>query len=589
MEIDQLIFKRLFNYFKKNKEIDKDVLERTVDLTTLHPRLSLIARAITGENIEVIGSEREGGWKDDVFFLPKTISLFKDIQLNINFYLFRVFYLSIQKKAHYNWKYNEDYSIKESQQKAKEVSNTILQFLFVEYPGLQNYFQDFLDNYPSKKDDKGNEIKDTSWLYGRFMKNTLEYERKKYLENINKNTLPAENNDITTEIEAKSADEIEVLQVDKYQQEQYVLTHNFEKVDTIDEFDGNWRDFDGDDSLQDDLEALQEYNLKHTVRVDDPVHSVYKAEFKGSAQIAESAEIKDDSFHLSYPEWDFSKREYKMNYCKVFPKVNIEDASKYYINTITENRQTLLKLKKMFAMLNNNFEQTRRQAQGDNFDLDATTDLFVDIKSKQTPSEKIYLHRKKAKKEISLLFLLDISLSSDGYAKGNRIIDVEKQVSILFGEVLTEYDIDFQIDGFFSKTRNHTSYISLKPFDDEWQKARNFIGSVQPQGYTRIGPAIRHAATILEKRNTRKKWLILLSDGKPNDYDRYEGKYGIKDIKQALRETKAKGIENFALAIEEQAKYYLPQMFGKNHYSIISTPMEMIISLTKLYKRIAQD
>ncbi len=589
MDIEQLIFKRLINFFKKNKEESQEVIDRTVDLATLYPRLSLISRAITGENIEVIGSEREGGWKDDIFFLPKSISLFEDIDLNINFYLFRVFYLSIQKKAHYNWKYNEDFSIEESQQKAAEVSNTILQFLFVEYPGLQEIFQDFLDNYPSKKDAKGNEMKDTSWLYGRFMKNTLDYERKKYLENINKQTAPALNDDITTEIEAQSADEIEVLQVDKYQQEQYVMTHNFEKVDTIDEFNGNWRDFDGDDSLQDDLEALQEYNLKHTVRVDDPVHSVYKAAFKGSAQISESAEILDDSFHLLYPEWDFSKREYKQNYCKVFPKLVEKDATNYYKKTITENRQTLLKLRKMFAMLNNNFEQTRRQPQGDNFDLDATTDLFVDILSKQTPSEKIYLHRKKAKKEISLLFLLDLSLSSDGYSKGNRIIDVEKQVSILFGEVLNEYSIDFQIDGFFSKTRNHTAYVNLKDFDKSWDSEKNNVGSAQAQGYTRIGPAIRHAASIIEKRKTRKKWLILLSDGKPNDYDRYEGKYGINDIKQALRETKSKGIENFALAIEEQAKYYLPQMFGKNHYSIISTPMEMIISLTKLYKRIALD
>ena len=589
MDIEQLIFKRLIDFFKKNTEVSQDELDRTVDLATLYPRLSLIARAVTGENIEVLGSEREGGWKDDIFFLPKKVSLFEDVEMNINFYLFRVFYLSVQKKLHYNWKYNEDFSIEESQQKAEEISNTVLQFLFVEYPGLQNIFQEFLDKYPSEKDEKGNEQKDNTWLYGRFMKNTLDYERKKYLENISKNTAPAQKDEITTEIEAQSADEIEVMQLDKHQQEQYVMTHNFEKVDTIDEFNGNWRDFDGDDSLQDDLEALQEYNLKHTVRVDDPVHSVYKASFKGSAQISESVEITDDSFHLTYPEWDFSKRAYKQNYCKVFPKTNIQDGTNYYNSTITENRQILLKLKKMFAMLNNNFEQTRRQPQGDNFDLDATTDLFVDILSKQTPSEKIYLHRKKAKKEISLLFLLDLSLSSDGYAKGNRIIDVEKQVSILFGEVLTEYDIDFQIDGFFSKTRNHTEYISMKPFDQKWTKARNFIGSVQPQGYTRIGPAIRHATTILEKRKTRKKWLILLSDGKPNDYDRYEGKYGIKDIKQALRETKGKGIENFALAIEEQAKYYLPQMFGKNHYSIISTPMEMIISLTKLYKRIAQD
>ena len=185
-----------------------------------------------------------------------------------------------------------------------------------------------------------------------------------------------------------------------------------------------------------------------------------------------------------------------------------------------------------------------------------------------------------------MLFLLDLSLSSDGYAKGNRIIDIEKQVSILFGEVLNENFVDFQIDGFYSKTRNNTTYITLKSFEEPWQKAKHKIGAVQPQGYTRIGPALRHASAILKKRDMRKKWLILLSDGKPNDYDRYEGKYGIQDIKQALREMQGDGINNYAVAIEEQAKYYLPQMFGNNHYNIISSPVEMINSLTKLYKRI---
>ena len=184
------------------------------------------------------------------------------------------------------------------------------------------------------------------------------------------------------------------------------------------------------------------------------------------------------------------------------------------------------------------------------------------------------------------MFLLDLSLSSDSYANGNRIIDVEKQISILFGEVLDEYMIDFQIDGFYSKTRNNTTYITLKSFNESWKTARNKIGAVEATGYTRIGPAIRHATNLLSKNYHRKKWLILLSDGKPNDYDRYEGKYGVEDIKQSLREMKIYGINNFAFAIEEQAKYYLPQMFGDNHYNILTSPVELLNSLTKLYDRI---
>lgn len=589
MDVEQLIFKKLFDFFKQKKGLSEAELERTVKLADLQGRLSLIVRALTGESIEIVASEREGGWKDNFYFLPKEMHLFPSVEMNFNFYLFRVFYLVTQQKEMLNWKHNEYVEISVSQEKAIEISTLVLQKLFEEFPGLKPIYQILLENFPIEENENKETVQDFSWLYGRYMKNSLAYEERDKLKNHNLHTAQKEGAKITTELEAKGADEIEVLQVDKEQQEQYVMTHNFEKVDTIDEFNGNWRDFDGDDDLSNDQEALAEHNLKHVVRVDEPVHSVYKAQFKGNTNIAESGSLEKQEYHLNYPEWDFAKRAYKTDFCQVYPKRILKDSAFYYTETIKNHKATLLRLKKMFAMLSNTLEITRRQAEGSDIDLDAVTDFYCDVKARRTPNERVYLSRKKTKKDISLLFLIDLSLSSDGYAKGNRIIDVEKQVSILFGEVLNEYGVDFQIDGFYSKTRNNTSYISLKTFDDDWQTAKNKIGSVQPQGYTRIGPAIRHAHKILNKVKSKKKWLILLSDGKPNDYDKYEGKYGIQDIKQALRETKADGISNFALAIEEEAKYYLPQMFGKNHYNILSSPIEMIISLTKLYKRIAQD
>ncbi len=236
--------------------------------------------------------------------------------------------------------------------------------------------------------------------------------------------------------------------------------------------------------------------------------------------------------------------------------------------------------------INNKYQQQRRQTQGEEFDIDGLTDLYVDIHSGHTPSENIYLSKRKKEKDLSILMLLDISLSSDGYAGGNRVIDVEKQVSILFGEILNEFNVDFSIDCFYSKTRNYATYISLKEFDENWDKAKFRIGSVEPEGYTRIGTALRHSGALLDKRDTDNKWIILISDGKPNDYDKYEGKYGINDVKQALRELNERNINSYALAIEANAKYYLPQMFGSNHYEILTTPIELLQSLAKLYDRI---
>tara|TARA_A100000171_G_C2123939_1_gene142398 strand:- start:951 stop:1943 length:993 start_codon:yes stop_codon:yes gene_type:complete len=326
--------------------------------------------------------------------------------------------------------------------------------------------------------------------------------------------------------------------------------------------------------------------MKHTVRVDDPVHSVYQADFMENTNVSESVELDTKEFHIAYDEWNFSKRAYKPNFCKVYPKTQLGTDAAYYKNTLKQNASTLMGLRKMLTSVNNKYQQQRRQPQGDEFDLDAITDLFVDIHSKRTPSEKIYLSNRKKDKDLSILILLDISLSSDGYAAGNKVIDVEKQVSIIFGEILNEFNVDFSINSFYSKTRNYTTYLGLKDFDEEWNRAKNKIGAVEPAGYTRIGAALRHSGALLDKRNSKNKWVILISDGKPNDYDKYEGKYGVNDVKQALRELNQRDINSYALAIEAQAKYYLPQMFGQNHYQILTTPVELLQSLVKLYEKI---
>jgi nitric oxide reductase NorD protein len=300
----------------------------------------------------------------------------------------------------------------------------------------------------------------------------------------------------------------------------------------------------------------------------------------------ESAESESNGPFIHYDEWDYTKRAYKNDFCKVYPKTQLKTDVSYYKKTLNENRSTLVGLRKMLTTVNNKYQQQRRQTQGEEFDIDAITDLFIDVKSGHTPSEKIYLSKRKKEKDLSILLLLDISLSSDGYAAGNRVIDVEKQVSILFGEILNEFNIDFSIDCFYSKTRNHSSYLGLKNFDEHWDTAKYRIGAIEPSGYTRIGAALRHSGALLDKRETKNKWVILISDGKPNDYDKYEGKYGVNDVKQALRELNERQINSYALAIEAQAKYYLPQMFGQNHYQILTTPVELLQSMVKLYEKI---
>ncbi len=578
MDLDELLFGTVSKYFKKRNK-NKILLDsNAVFLKDVKPRLTILARAITGKAIELFPAEREGGYKNNNFFLPIYFNEFASKEANLGFYFFRILFLSVQSELKINLTIDEVLS--------EQNKTEILTLLFQKYPNSKIIYQNLKSHFEAKTTPKN--TADYSWIYGKLMQNDSEENTETILENFSDLVKKPNSEQITTTLHAKAVEEITTIEIDKKQQEDYVLLHSFEKVETAEEFNGNWRDFDGSDDLEKHENAIEDLNMKFTVRVDDTAHSVYQAEFTENTSISESAEIDSNGFHLTYDEWNFEKRKYKEHFCKVYPKIQLKTDSNYYQNTILKNNSTLLNLRKILTNLNNKMQQQKRQTQGEEFDIDAIIDLYVDVHSKKTPSDKIYLSNRKKEKDLSILLLLDISLSSDSYAAGNRVIDVEKQVSILFGEILNEFNIDFSIDSFYSKTRNFSTYLTVKDFDENWAIAKNKVGAIEPSGYTRIGAALRHAGARLDTRKTKNKWIILISDGKPNDYDKYEGKYGINDVKQALRELNQREISSYALAIEAQAKYYLPQMFGQNHYQILTTPTELLQSMVKLYEKIKQ-
>jgi nitric oxide reductase NorD protein len=588
MELDQLLFQRVIRYFRNRRKEAPELISRKVLLEDIRPRLTILARALTGDSIELLRAEEEGGYKYEQFYLPEEMAFLAHWEENLQFYIYRIFYLSIQRELGINGNSELGENLEYSRTASFEKSTDVLARMKLDYPGvaqLHDQIEQGLIAYRISLNEP-EKFHHLHWMYGKLMPEN-DSERSKLSDTddtlFEKNTVEA-----TTEIKSKAVEEIKTLEVDYKAQEDYTLTHNFEKVETAEEFSGTWRDFDGDDSLEEDQEALDEINMKEVIRVDDMVHSVYQAEFADNMTIAESSDAEAKGHFIAYDEWSFQHKGYKKDHCKVFPKQVMAQHSDYYSDTIAKNATTLTGLRKMIANIHNKLEQQHRQSQGEEFDLDAVTDLFSEIQSGHSPSEKIYLSKRKKQKDLSITLLLDISLSSDSYTDGNKVLDVEKESAILFGEILNEFNIDFQVAGFFSKTRNFCTYIMLKDFDEPWSVGKHKIGAARAAGYTRIGPALRHAGALLEKRDSTNKWLLIMSDGKPNDYDKYEGKYGVADVKQALRELNQKHVNTYALAIENQAKYYLPQMFGVKHYQVLSSPAALIQALVLLFEKIRQ-
>jgi nitric oxide reductase NorD protein len=184
--------------------------------------------------------------------------------------------------------------------------------------------------------------------------------------------------------------------------------------------------------------------------------------------------------------------------------------------------------------------------------------------------------------------LADLSLSTDSWVSDeHRVIDVIRDSLMLFGEALSATGDRFGFYGFSSLKRGHVRFHELKdfaaPFDNE---ARGRIAALKPGYYTRMGAAIRHASSLLEKQPAALRLLLILSDGKPHDMDYYEGRYGIEDTRMALIDARRQGVKPFCVTIDREGAAYLPHMFGPAGFTVLRRPEDLPTQLPLLYAQL---
>jgi nitric oxide reductase NorD protein len=461
--------------------------------------------------------------------------------------------------------------------------STIYHIAAKNYPGMRRSWKKFLLHLKT--------IKKIDSIHFKFLKNLLLNSvasvhtemnqlpagRDFYSDKDKKNTKTKES---TQKLDLDSA---ELLEVEEKKIEEYTLGHNFEKIETVEEFDGQWRDIDGDEDMEEE-EALHELKLRHVIRTEDPVHTTRTTE-SGSGTLIEMASSQTEEITALYPEWDYKKKQYKIDYCSVKEEFLREENVSLVNKIFQDKNRTLEIFKKKLQILINERRIHKRLASGSDIDLDALITRFADIAAKKTPSEFIYTNPIRDFSDITLYFLMDLSLSTDSFINGRRILDLERETLLLFSECLSHLEIPFGIGGFNSRTRNNCKFLKIKDLDESWEKSKYRMGALSPVGYTRIGPALRHANSILSKATTKHKWIILLTDARPNDYDTYEGKYGVEDVNQAVKECLKDFIKVHTLAIGTEEKPTIPAMMREASFQMLFHPEALLESLHDFFRR----
>jgi nitric oxide reductase NorD protein len=223
----------------------------------------------------------------------------------------------------------------------------------------------------------------------------------------------------------------------------------------------------------------------------------------------------------------------------------------------------------------------RRQRAGDDLDLTACVEAIVDRHIGHPPDDRLYMDARPARRGLAIAFLADVSGSTETRVTNElRIVDIEKIALLLAGEALDALGDVYAMYAFAGKTAANVKVTTIKTFRDRNDDAvRRRIAALASGGFTRLGAAVRYATRQLARQTAGHRLLILLSDGRPNDVDRYQGQYGVEDSRQAIFEARASGIYPFCLTVDRDASEYLPRIFGQSGHTIVQRPEQLPAAL----------
>lgn len=286
-----------------------------------------------------------------------------------------------------------------------------------------------------------------------------------------------------------------------------------------------------------------------------------------------------------YQEWNYRKQRYQPNHCRVLTALHEEEAGADMLDD--ETRRRIQRVRRQFEALRPRREWLRGQVDGNELDMDAVVRAHCDFTAVGQNNHGLYMATRAQARDLAISILIDVSLSTDAWVEDRRVIDIEKEALLVLSHGLASCGDDYSIHSFTSHRRHRVWVNTLKTFDEKMsERTERRIAALKPGHYTRMGAAIRHLASELGERPNRHRLLLVLSDGKPNDSDYYEGRYAIEDTRRAIMEARRQELKVFGVTIDRDAQQYISHLFGPGGYAMVHKPEHLALALPGIYQQI---
>lgn len=303
-----------------------------------------------------------------------------------------------------------------------------------------------------------------------------------------------------------------------------------------------------------------------------------RAKYTGAGSAGDDGEQVSE--FIPYDEWDYRRQGYRKEWCSLREQTLRGVRSTFVERTLGKHRGPLMKIRRQFEMMNTQEHFTRRRRHGNDLDLDALIDSLGDQKAGLAPSEKLFIRLMRNERSIATLFLVDMSNSTEGWV-GVAI----KEALVLLCEAMEIVGDSYGIYGFSGMRRMRSEVFKVKDMDEPYAEiVKQRLAAISPKEYTRMGPPIRHMIKQFQGVDTKSRLLLMLTDGKPEDYDDYKGQYAIEDTRKALAEARGCGIHPYCITIDREAHDYLEHLFGKGNFTYIKEIEQLPSRLTEVYR-----
>lgn len=246
-----------------------------------------------------------------------------------------------------------------------------------------------------------------------------------------------------------------------------------------------------------------------------------------------------------YPEWDVHRRRYRPQWCTV---VEVEPEADAPSRLALPDSHAL---RRPLARLGTDLERRHRQLQGEDVDLDAAVESWVERAAGSAPDEAVYIESQRRRRDLAVLVLLDVSGSAgEPSAAGGTVHVHQRAAAAALTVALHDVGDRVALYGFRSQGRSSVHVVAVKRFADGLDALTGGrLGSLVPGGFTRLGAAIRHGTSALDAGGgTGRRLLVVVSDGFAYDHG-YERAYGEADARRALSEARRRGIGCLCLSI----------------------------------------